>query len=322
MGLKLDDADYHILFELDRDCRIPETRLARVVNRSKEAVRYRLQKLEKEYIIRRYQVWLDLTKLGYTTAKIYLILANVPEEKEKLLTYVKQDKRLFWIGVGEGAWNIGLTYFVRTNREFFDLKNDLFSRFRGLIIETRIASVVDVYFHPKSFLWNEETEWGTLFERVEHHEIDDAAQTILKELLANARVNIATIAHKHNYTVDVVRSRMKWLEERGIIKRYTIALNYQKLGYEFYKTFLYFHNLDTKTLRHLLEYARTHPNIIHLVEQISDWDIELEIMCESFEHYNSIISNLTREFADAIRKVDTAIMSEDHLFPAKKVVFE
>ena len=59
-----------------------------------------------------------------------------------------------------------------------------------------------------------------------------------------------------------------------------------------------------------------------MVKQISPWDIELEIMCKSYHEYNEIIVDLTREFSNVVNKVETAIMGEDYVFPAKQMIFE
>ena len=37
---------------------------------------------------------------------------------------------------------------------------------------------------------------------------------------------------------------------------------------------------------------------------------------------NEIISDLTEKFSNIIKNVDTAIMNEDHIFPAQKMIFE
>ena len=89
-----------------------------------------------------------------------------------------------------------------------------------------------------------------------------------------------------------------------IIKRYSTIINYEKLGYEFYKTFLYFRSLDEEELEKLMEFVKENPNIIHLIKQISAWDIELEIMVENFSKYNKIISKLTEKFSKSIQKVE------------------
>lgn len=322
MNDKIDEIDKRLLFELDRNARISEVQLAKKIGKSKEAVRYHIAKLKKEGVLLGFTTWIDPICLGYQTAKMYLHLANVPTKKKKFIEYVTKDKRLFWLGLAEGAWNAGLTFFVRSPEEFFELKNALFSRFKELILESKIASVVSVSYHDKTFLWKEKSEWKSMFDRHESFVIDRVSKDILKALFKNARENVATMAYDLETSVDIVRGRMKKLEEQGIIKRYTILIDYQKLGYEFYKTFLYFKSLNAGELERLMEYCLQQPAMIHVIKQISAWDVELEVMCRGFAEYNAIISQLTEEFSKSIRKVESAIMTEDHIFPAEKMVFE
>lgn len=322
MAINLDKIDKRILFELDKNARIPDTKLAKLVGRSKESVRYRILQLTKKGIIQGFSIWIDLAKLGYNSAKIYLQLANKPEKKEAFKKFVMNDNRLFWLGIAEGSWNAGLTYFVKSNREFFELKNELFSKFKDLILESHTGMLVDVGFCEKSFLYNSETQWKFLFGTNSNYNLEAVEKNILKELFYNSRINIIDIVRKHKTTIDIVRNRIKKLENNGIIKRYLVKIDLSKLDYEFYKSFLYFKNLTKADEERLLEYTRNVPEIIYLTRQITPWDFELEIVCKSYHEYNKIISNLTKDFSDIINKVDTAIMSEDYVFPTKKMVFE
>lgn len=322
MPIKLDKIDRKLLFELDKNSRLPETTLAKLIGRSKESVRYRIAQLKEKGIIHGFTTWIDPTKLGYSSAKIYLTLANKPQQKKEFIQYIKKDKRLFWLGIAEGAWNAGLTFFVKSNQEFFELKNELFSKFKELILDSHTAVLVNVNIHDKTFLYPAETKWSTIFGAPEQQELDETEKKVLQELFLNSRISLVEISRKHALTVDIVRHRIKRLEEKKIISRYTAKIDFNVLGYEFYKTFLYFHNLTKTDELKLMEYTRKNPNIIHLIKQISPWDIELEIMCESYHQYNEIISALTQEFSEIISKVETAIMSEDYIFPAEKMIFE
>jgi DNA-binding Lrp family transcriptional regulator len=319
---KLDKIDQRILFELDKNSRIPDSKLAKLVNRSKESVRYRISKLQQQGIIQGFSIWIDPAKLGYSSAKIYLNLANVPEKKKQFIKFVKNDKRLFWLGIAEGAWNAGLTYFVKSNKEFYELKNELFSKFKDLILESNMGMLVNVNACDKTFFYQTETNWKTGFEKLENIQLDNIGKKILKELFLNSRINIVDIARKYHSTVDIIRNRIKRLENNKIIWRYLVIVDYTKLGYEFFKSFLYFKNITKENEQRLLQYCLQNPKIIHLVKQITPWDIELEIMVKDYLEYNEIISELTEEFSDIISKVETAIMSEDYVFPAKKMIFE
>jgi len=318
----LDKIDKRILFELDKNSRIPDTKLAKLVRRSKESVRYRIKKLQEDKIIKGFSIWIDPVKLGFISAKIYLNLANKPKNKKEFIDFVKKDKRLFWLGIAEGSWNAGLTYFVKSNKEFYELKNKLFSKFKDLILNSHTAVLIDVNICDKTFFYNSETKWKTMFDILDNYELEEIEKNILKELFNNSRINIVDIARKYNFSVDVIRNRIKKLEKNKIIFRYLAEIDFNKLGYEFFKTFLYFKNLKKEDEKKLIEYVRLNPKIIHLVRQISPWDIELEIMCESYLEYNKIISNLTKEFSEIINKVETAIISEDYVFPSKQMIFE
>ena len=316
---KLDKIDCRILFELKKNSRIPETALAKLIRRSKESVRYRIKQLTTNGYITGFTIWMDPAKLGYQSAKIYVELSNRPKRKTEFIDYVKNEERVFWLGIADGAWNAGITYFVKNNKEFFDLKNELFSKFRDLILESKTAVLVSASYGEMKFLHQSETPLQTIFENVENNTLDETEQHILKQLFKNSRTTLVDLAKICNTTIDIVRNRMRRLEAKGIISRYTINIDFKKLGMEFYKTFLYFRNITKKDEMKLFEYSRKHPNILHLMKQISPWDVELEIMCKNYSEYSDIISEITQEFSDVINKVETAIMSEDHVFPGKQL---
>ena len=95
MAYLLDNIDKRILLELDKNARISDVKLAKIVGKSKESVRYRIKKLIEEKVILRFTIWIDPTKLGYQTAKIYLNLANIPEKKKQFIEELKNEKRLY-----------------------------------------------------------------------------------------------------------------------------------------------------------------------------------------------------------------------------------
>ena len=141
-----------------------------------------------------------------------------------------------WLGIADGAWNAGLTYFVKSNQEFFELKNELFSKFKDLILESHTGMLVDVSVCDKIFFHSTETKWNTVFNNFDNYKLETIEKDILKDLFKNSRINVVEIARKHNSTVDIIRNRIKKLEDKKIIWRYLAKINYNKLGYEFFKS--------------------------------------------------------------------------------------
>ncbi|MHA1589956.1 MAG: Lrp/AsnC family transcriptional regulator [Candidatus Njordarchaeales archaeon] len=67
----------------------------------------------------------------------------------------------------------------------------------------------------------------------ESSRLDEKDRKILQVLLENSRLSIRQIARKTGLSVSTVASRLRKLEESGIIRKYTIELDLEKLGYVF-----------------------------------------------------------------------------------------
>ena len=64
------------------------------------------------------------------------------------------------------------------------------------------------------------------------HVIDEMDEKILKEYLEDSRRSYREIARKLKVSPGTVVSRVKDLEENGMITKYTAKIDYEKLGYE------------------------------------------------------------------------------------------
>ena len=62
--------------------------------------------------------------------------------------------------------------------------------------------------------------------------LDKIDRKILRELLIDSRLSYRKIAKKIGVAVGTILSRIKKMELEGIIKGYSVDLDYQKIGYE------------------------------------------------------------------------------------------
>jgi DNA-binding Lrp family transcriptional regulator len=322
MSLKLDKTDRRILFELDQNARISETALARLVSKSREAVHYRIRKMEAAGIILRYLAYIDVTRLGYRMYKIYIKLGGTPAEKQRFYDYVKGRGNVFWLGVSDGAWDAGITFFAKSDEEFNRIKNSMLLQFKGIIHARTSCVLINVHSYPRKFLGGGHSKPIVLFGQAEANRIDAMDRRIIGILLRDARMKTVDIAKNAHASVDIVRSRMARLERSGIIARYTIALDYEKIGREFFKAFLYFDGLDRKDELRLLSFAEQDPDVVFLVRHIFPWDVELEAFVENYKAYNQLIDRVRKLFPHTLRNVETAVFSQDYYFPGESSAFE
>jgi len=69
-------------------------------------------------------------------------------------------------------------------------------------------------------------------EEWEGMELDGTDVKILRMLLSDARLSCRQIARKTGVSIGTVLSRMKKMEEEGVIKEYSAVVDHEKLGYE------------------------------------------------------------------------------------------
>ena len=62
--------------------------------------------------------------------------------------------------------------------------------------------------------------------------IDETSKKVLTEYIKDSRQSFREVARKIGISSGTVASRIKEMEENGIINKYSTMLNYEKLGYE------------------------------------------------------------------------------------------
>lgn len=311
----LDKIDKKIIYELDLNARIPETILAKKIKKSRETIRYRIKQLEKKGIITGYSLYTNPTKIGYQPYKIYLKLSGKKERRDELIKYIKNLKNLFWLGVADGSWDIGITTYEKKHSEYFNKINSLIEEFKDIIIKKDFGIVIDIHVYPKKFFTNGIIEPKILFGKLEFNKIDELDIKILNILNKNSKEKFLSIANQLNVSIDIIRSRIKKMEKEGLILQYRVNIDYNKLGYEFFKAFLYFKHYSKENEMRLYEFCRTNSNVLNYVKQIMPWDAEIEVMAHNYMEFYKIINELRDIFPEDLINIETALMNEDYVFP-------
>ncbi|MEM2974492.1 MAG: Lrp/AsnC family transcriptional regulator, partial [Candidatus Micrarchaeia archaeon] len=132
----LDLKNRKILFELDKNSRLPLSKLARKVGLSKEVVFHRLNNLIREGVILRFQTVISSYSLGYQAYKLYFRLQNMtPRVKKQLRDFLMNDDRVFWIGYCQGRWDLIIAFWARNVKEIGEFEDELLNKFSNYIQE-------------------------------------------------------------------------------------------------------------------------------------------------------------------------------------------
>lgn len=313
----LDLTDRKILAELDKNCRMHNSALAKKVHKSREAVNYRIAQLQKKGVIEKFITSINPNRLGYYMFKIYLKLANVPDEREKFFEEFKHNRDIYWFGISDGVFDCVFAMLSKSIPEYFEKINFLLSKWDHLIISKVMGTMVDTRQYNKRFFTNDTNgQYAVFGGDVVNNQVDGLDYQILNILANEARIPLTELARRTKSTIEIVRGRIKKLEEKKIILNYRIAVNLNKLGMEFFKAIIYFRKLSRQDESALFEWMRTNPNSLYYIRSLAPWEVEFEFAVESYQHFNSIINDLRKKFPNAIRNYEHLIMIYENWMPA------
>jgi Lrp/AsnC family leucine-responsive transcriptional regulator len=120
----------------------------------------------------------------------------------------------------------------------------------------------------------------------------------------NARTPIADIARKIGISYENAMKRIKLLEDTGVIQCYTILPDHLKLGYPRHRTLIKFKNLNEAEERKFFTYCNLHPNIIHHLKVLGNWDIVIDIEVESMEKLREVIMDIKSKFSKIVQRIE------------------
>tara|TARA_Y100000310_G_C20636900_1_gene791670 strand:- start:805 stop:1770 length:966 start_codon:yes stop_codon:yes gene_type:complete len=314
--IDLDVTDRKILAELDKNCRIPNSILAKKVRKSREAVKYRIQQLQSKGIITSFNAAFNPHKLGYRIYKIYLKLRNIPSQKKRLFKELESSGRIYWMGEFSGRWDLIFAVFAKNDYEFFELKNKIISEFSNIIVEEAGGILLDVKQYPKMYFTNEILPPVTFAGEITTPELDTIDYTILGKIVNNGRIPITELAKKANTTPTIAKGRLKKLIEAGVIIQYRIGVDLNKLGLELYKAIIRLDRYTKEDEKRLLAYISNLPNVHYYIRNL--WQIEPELVVNNYQEYYKIIEDLKKEFPNVIRTIDSELMITDKWTPGFK----
>jgi Lrp/AsnC family leucine-responsive transcriptional regulator len=114
--------------------------------------------------------------------------------------------------------------------------------------------------------------------------IDILDMKIIKALQTDARKPIVKVAREVEANEATVRRRINKLLKEEIIERFTVVLNYHKLG-RVIKAFIGLRVQPAK-LREIVDHLSKHPDIQVLYRTSGDTDIFAEVIFEKMEDLN------------------------------------
>lgn len=134
--------------------------------------------------------------------------------------------------------------------------------------------------------------------------IDDLDVKILSELAKDASISVPRLSKKINVNASVVYSRIKRLVKKGLIKKFTIVINDEALGFNVKA--LTGINMDSKLRDNVLNELFKIPEVREVSEVTGRFDILVTMTSHTLDEMHQLISEKLGRI-EGVQKTETFI---------------
>ncbi len=314
----MDKADKKILYLLHKNSRIPLTRIAKRVGISKDSAGSRIKKMSKTGIIKRFTIDFNHKSLGFNIYTIFLRFKKLTDNEQKSITgLLRSTRNVTYVASCSGNWDLWVEVLADSIESFDTILNEIVNSIGDNLKDYKSLVIISEYKAYSSIL-------GSFFEnytkkpekrkkqKPASYEIDKTDYLILKELEKNSRLHQIEIAETLDLTVDIVRYRIRCMEEEQIIKGYTIQLDFDKIGYSFYLLSLYFTNLSYENEKKLRWFLNSNQNIRFAYKAAGRQEIILEVLTKDINEFQDVVNNIRNRFYDILENYEYLIIIDDY----------
>jgi Lrp/AsnC family transcriptional regulator, regulator for asnA, asnC and gidA len=142
VNYKVDQKDLRILQLISSNANIPLYKISNALNIPADTISYRLNRMEKSEVIKKYIPIINFAALGYTVYVLLMKINNLNPSREKTLhQFLKENKNILWAVKTIGSYNLLAYICVKESEQFHETLIQLKELFSENIIdyETLIA---------------------------------------------------------------------------------------------------------------------------------------------------------------------------------------
>ena len=151
-NFRIDKKDIEIIKVLEDDGRIPVVELAKKIKLSHETTRYRLNKLTRSGVIKKFIVRIDKRKLGYNICAVIMIsIWNYTQvEWDEFFKFLMNHDNIVAVEKVTGNYDLKISFWAKNPEEFDSISHS---------IKTRFSKIIKDW---ESFIFTNEYKWKEL----------------------------------------------------------------------------------------------------------------------------------------------------------------
>jgi DNA-binding Lrp family transcriptional regulator len=309
----MDEVDRKILFYLDVNSRYSVKEIAKLIGEKSEKINYRVKKLIKDNVIKRFFAEINPWKTGYTSFKVCLQFQGVDKDKlDEMYNFLLSNCNVGWLATCLGRWDMVVEIMARDRYEFIKYYSLFHSKYYEQILLKEVSVVLERIFINKKWLAPDFPEIRSSFMEGKPDKVVDSKDfEILRYLVVNGRDSVKNMSNELNMPATTISQRINNLVKKEVITNFRIDVNLKKFNKVYCKSFIYFSDASTWNQKLLFDYCITHPDVIFLTKCIAPWDMEIEAHSNSFNDFTQMMNDLKNRFPGVIRNFEAVVINKE-----------
>jgi DNA-binding Lrp family transcriptional regulator len=298
--------------------RTSQTQLSKKVGLSKNAVKYRIDRLRKEGVIINFASVVNLGTMDITTVTLLLKFNEDIYEKKEFIDYFKNHPFADWVVTLSGQWDMFVELASKDFNHLNKIISDIVGRFGKSLNTYQLFFSNDtlrVEHLIADFYKDLKVEQPSQKERVTKvQDVDETDRRILHVLNEDSSLPYLQIAQKLGLTIDIVRYRMKNLIKKGVLVKFFAEISLPKLGYTEYLYTLKLKSMSKEQMQKIKSRIQKNNNITYAFADITGFNIIFVCAFKDPSGIDHLSRHLRRDYSDVIEEQNYLIIKEQVLF--------
>ena len=148
--------------------------------------------------------------------------------------------------------------------------------------------------------------------------LDDIDKVIVDRLIENSRVSLRSIARELRLSPATIHERVQKLIMRGIIKGFTVIVDYKSLGYDV--TALIMISVDGKYITEIESWLANQPEIVAVYDITGEFDVAVIAKTRNMTELNSLVKRILKHphVKRTVTSIAFNVVKEDFRLPVPR----
>jgi len=294
------------------------TQLAKNVGLSKNSIKYRIERLQKEGIIEYFSCVVNQSSINNSTFTLLLKFNEDIYDNKEIIKYLKSYPFIVWAATLSGQWDVFSEIVCVDITHLQEIVKTIITHFGPLL------NTYELYFsndtlrveHLISNLYQDlKLEPAEIKERaVKSHNPDLNDRKILHLLGEDSTLSYLAISQRLGLTLDIVRYRIKNLIHKGVLVKFFAEVNYLQLGYTEYFYKIRLKNVSQEKMQSLRKSIQLNNNISYAFFDINSFNLIFICVFKSREEIDHLSRKLRKDYGEIIETQEYLILKEHLLF--------